>query len=111
MNALQKLQEKYSSPKPYQSLAGKIFIKPEPEGKEKKQLVESLFRLLRGTPVYIVNTPAEFGLDPRSIGWRSENQDQGFKIADLVYGPLFDWLHRHPATRINADNLQQGLDN
>ncbi len=110
MNALQKLQEKYSSPKPVQSLAGKFFLKPEPEGKGKRKLVEELFRLLRGTPVCIVKTRHEFGLDQRSIRWRYENQEQGFKIADLVYGRLFGWLHRHPEARITADNLLQGLN-
>ena len=109
MNALQQLQDKY--PNPVQSLAGKIFLKPAPEGKGERKMVEELFRLMRGTPVCIVKTQHEFGLDAGSRAWRHENQEQAFKIADLVFGPLFDWLHRHPAARINADNLQQVLNN
>ncbi len=116
MKPIEQLERKY----PGFSLAGegsgvgesqkKIF---EPEQKEKEKevvgvsipvLLQELATLLRENPAWIISKHDHFGIggDPE---WLWANRNKVTEISLLVFGPLFDYLGKHPAEKITAKNL------
>jgi len=86
---------------------------PEKEAKEPIELtaeipsgVRRLYELLKGTPVFILNSENRTSLHaPRS--WSDRHWELEKEISQLVYfdPPVFEYICSHPHERIGADNL------